>query len=113
MAMVSCRKAFTAKLLQNAKKNADIFAVATDSRGSVTLGEFGKQLPDRLIEFGIAEQNAVAAAAGLAKTGKKVFVTGPACFLAARAYEQVRWMLRTTGRMSELLESALVLAMDL
>lgn len=37
MAMVSCRKAFTAKLLQNAKKNADIFAVATDSRGSVTL----------------------------------------------------------------------------
>lgn len=46
MAMVSCRKAFTAKLLQNAKKNADIFAVATDSRGSVTLGEFGKQLPD-------------------------------------------------------------------
>ena len=76
MAMVSCRKAFTAKLLQNAKKNADIFAVATDSRGSVTLGEFGKQLPDRLIEFGIAEQNAVAAAAGLAKTGKKVFVTG-------------------------------------
>ena len=90
MAMVSCRKAFTAKLLQNAKKNADIFAVATDSRGSVTLGEFGKQLPDRLIEFGIAEQNAVAAAAGLAKTGKKVFVTGPACFLAARAYEQVK-----------------------
>ena len=56
MAMVSCRKAFTAKLLQNAKKNADIFAVATDSRGSVTLGEFGKQLPDRLIEFGIAER---------------------------------------------------------
>ena len=55
MAMVSCRKAFTAKLLQNAKKNADIFAVATDSRGSVTLGEFGKQLPDRLIEFGIAD----------------------------------------------------------
>lgn len=90
MAMVSCRKAFTAKLLQNAKENADIFAVATDSRGSVTLGEFGKQLPDRLIEFGIAEQNAVAAAAGLAKTGKKVFVTGPACFLAARAYEQVK-----------------------
>ena len=40
MAMVSCRKAFTAKLLQNAKKNADIFAVATDSRGSVTLGDY-------------------------------------------------------------------------
>ena len=34
MAMVSCRKAFTAKLLQNAKKNADIFAVATDSRAA-------------------------------------------------------------------------------
>lgn len=90
MAMVSCRKAFTARLLQNAKADKGIFAVATDSRGSVTLAEFGRQLPDRLIEFGIAEQNAVAAAAGLAKTGKRVFVTGPACFLAARSYEQVK-----------------------
>ena len=46
MAMVSCRKAFTAKLLQNAKKNADIFAVATDSRGSVTLGDREESLCD-------------------------------------------------------------------
>lgn len=90
MAMGSCRKAFTKKLLEQAKQNKTLYAVATDSRGSVTLTDFGKELPDRLIEFGIAEQNAVAAAAGLAKTGKNVFVTGPACFLAARAYEQIK-----------------------
>ena len=90
MAMVSCRKAFTSTLLEMAKKDSSIWAIATDSRGSVTLSDFTKELPDQFVECGIAEQNAVGLAAGLSKTGKNVFVTGPACFLAARAYEQVK-----------------------
>lgn len=90
MAMVSVRKAFASRLLENALRNENIFAVTTDSRGSAVMGAFGKQLPERLIEFGIAEQNAVAAAAGISKTGKNIFVTGPASFLSARAYEQVK-----------------------
>ncbi|MCL1819676.1 MAG: transketolase family protein [Oscillospiraceae bacterium] len=88
--MVSCRKAFTSTLLELAKNDPSIYAVATDSRGSVTLGDFAEQLPEQFAEVGIAEQNAVAMAAGLAITGKNVFVTGPACFLAARAYEQIK-----------------------
>jgi len=90
MSKVSCRKAFTTRLTELARTDKKIVALATDSRGSVTIGNFAKEHPDRFFEIGIAEQNAVAIAAGLAKTGKTVFVTGPACFLAARAFEQVK-----------------------
>ena len=90
MAKVSCRKAFTSALLTMAKENKSIWAVATDSRGSVTISSFFDQLPQQSVEVGIAEQNAVAMAAGISLTGKNVFVTGPACFLAARSYEQVK-----------------------
>ena len=90
MAKVSCRKAFSDTLLERAKEDKNIYTVATDSRGSVTTSKFFKELPEQSIELGIAEQNAVAFSAGLALTEKNVFVTSPACFLAARAYEQVK-----------------------
>lgn len=90
MAKVSCRKAFTAKLYELGKDDERIWAIATDSRGSVTISAFADACPERFIECGIAEQNAVGIGAGIAKTGKNVFVTGPASFLAARAYEQIK-----------------------
>ncbi|MEG2020822.1 MAG: transketolase family protein, partial [Oscillospiraceae bacterium] len=90
MANSSCRKEFTDALLQHAKKDKKIYTVATDSRGSVTSDRFFDELPQQSVELGIAEQNAVAFAAGLALTGKNVFVTGPACFLAARSFEQIK-----------------------
>ncbi len=90
MAKVSCRKAFTKTLEQLAEKDPSLYMVCTDSRGSVTAGGFANKYPEQFIEAGIAEQNAVAIAAGLSTTGKNVFVCGPACFLAARSYEQVK-----------------------
>lgn len=90
MAKTSCRKAICAKILEHARQDKSIFAVCTDSRGSVTIGAMAEELPGQFVEAGIAEQNAVAVSAGMALTGKKVFVCGPACFLAARAYEQVK-----------------------
>lgn len=90
MAKVSCRKAFTSALEQLAKADRNIYLVATDSRGSVTANRFAEELPNQFVEAGIAEQNAVGIAAGLASVGKSVFVTGPACFLSARSYEQVK-----------------------
>lgn len=90
MAKVSCRKAICSRILELAREDPRIYAVCTDSRGSVTIGDMARELPDQFVEAGIAEQNAVAVAAGLALTGKKVFACGPACFLAARAYEQVK-----------------------
>jgi transketolase len=90
MAKVSCRKAFTQALLEAARGNPRIYAIATDSRLSVTLDSFARELPDQFLELGIAEQIAVALAAGLASTGRNVFVAGPACFLAGRSFEQIK-----------------------
>lgn len=88
--MIACRKSFTDTLLELAKKDKDIIAVTSDARGSVTLGDFADQLPEQFVECGIAEQDAVGISAGLAHSGKKVFVCGPACFYVARSLEQVK-----------------------
>jgi len=88
--MKACRKSFTDTLLELAKKDKDIVAVTTDARGSVTLGDFAKELPEQFVECGVAEQDAVGISAGLAHSGKKTFVCGPACFYVARSLEQVK-----------------------
>ena len=85
-----CRKVFTETILELAKKNPNIFILATDSRGSVTLNEFAQVLPEQFVEVGIAEQNMVGIAAGLACGGLKPFACAPACFLSARSFEQVK-----------------------
>ncbi len=90
MNTIPCRKMFTDTLVELAKKDKNIIAVTTDARGSVTLDSFANELPEQFVELGIAEQNAVGVAAGLASTGKKTFVCGPACFYVARSLEQVK-----------------------
>ena len=64
---------FAETLLNLAKKDKDIIVVTSDSRGSGKLTNFGKELPDQIIEVGIAEQNLVGICAGLSSSGKKVF----------------------------------------
>ncbi len=86
----SCRKAFTGTLDALAYEHPDINAVTTDARGSVTLEQFAQNHPDQFVEMGIAEQDAVSVSAGMALTGKNVFVCGPACFLTTRSLEQVK-----------------------
>ena len=86
----SCRHAFSGALLEAARLDPAIYAICSDSKSSVTLGDFEKALPGQYVEAGIAEQDAVGIGAGLAKSGKRVFVCGPACFYAARSLEQVK-----------------------
>jgi transketolase len=81
---------FAATLLDLAQQDSDVLVVTSDSRGSGQLTAFAKVLPDQLIEIGIAEQDLVGVAAGLASAGKKVFVVSPACFLTARSLEQIK-----------------------
>ncbi len=81
---------FSETLLELAKQNKDIFVVTSDSRGSGKLVQYGKELPDQIVEVGIAEQNLVGVAAGLAACGKKVFAVSPASFLTTRALEQIK-----------------------
>src|SRR3954462_10492504 len=81
---------FADTLLTLAKADRNILAVTSDSRGSGKLGPFGQALPKQIVEVGIAEQNLVGIAAGLGSSGKKVFAVSPACFLTARALEQIK-----------------------
>jgi transketolase len=81
---------FSATLVRLATANRQILAVTSDSRGSGKLIPFGAALPDQIVELGIAEQNLVGVAAGLASAGKIVFAVSPACFLTARALEQIK-----------------------
>jgi transketolase len=81
---------FGETLLALGKANINILAVTSDSRGSGKLGPFAAALPDQIVELGIAEQNLVGVAAGLASAGKIVFAVSPACFLTARSLEQIK-----------------------
>jgi transketolase len=85
-----CRKIFTDTLLELAREDKNIVVVTSDARGSVTLNSFADELPEQFVEVGIAEQNAIGIAAGIASCGKKVFVCGPACFYSTRSLEQVK-----------------------
>ena len=81
---------FSETLLSLARQNKNVLAVTSDSRGSGKLVPFAAGLPDQIVEVGIAEQNLVGISAGLASTGKIVYAVSPACFLTARALEQIK-----------------------
>jgi transketolase len=81
---------FSETLTALAAEDINVLVVTSDSRGSGKLIPFGERFPDQMIEVGIAEQNLVGVSAGLASCGKKVFAVSPACFLTARALEQIK-----------------------
>lgn len=81
---------FSSTLQELAAVDRDIIIVTSDSRGSGKLVPFGQKFPKQIVEIGIAEQNLVGVAAGLASAGKKAFAVSPACFLTARALEQIK-----------------------
>jgi transketolase len=88
--MFDCRDAFVGALEELAAADDRVVAVVNDSVGSSKLGKFRDRFPDRLVNVGIAEQNMVGVGAGLANGGKVPFVSGAACFLTARAMEQIK-----------------------
>ncbi len=85
-----CRDAFAAALEQVAERDQRIVAVVNDSVGSSKLASFKKRWPERTVNVGIAEQDMVGISAGLANGGKIPFVSAAACFLTARALEQIK-----------------------
>lgn len=77
-------------LMEHAAQDKSIVALCSDSRGSASFTPFADTYPEQFVETGIAEQNLVSIAAGLAKCGKKAYAVSPACFLSTRSYEQCK-----------------------
>jgi transketolase len=88
--MHDCRDAWVDTLVELAAADRRIVAVVNDSVGSSKLGPFQDRFPERLVNVGIAEQDMVGVGAGLANGGKIPFVSAAACFLTARAMEQIK-----------------------
>ena len=85
-----CREAWVATLLALARTDPRILTVVNGSVGYSKLGAFQKELPDRLINVGIAKQVMVGVSAGPANGGFVPFVSAASCFLTGRALEQVK-----------------------
>lgn len=84
------RQAICDTLIELAEKDRDIVVLASDSRGSAGMTPFFEAYPEQFVEVGIAEQNIVGIAAGLASAGKKPVAASPASFLSMRSAEQVK-----------------------
>ena len=90
MNTIANRQVICDTLMQAAQADKDIVILCSDSRGSASLAPFAQAYPEQFIETGIAEQDLVGIAAGLASCGKKPFAASPASFLSTRSYEQIK-----------------------
>lgn len=77
-------------LVELIEKRPDLIVLDADLAAATRTGNFKKAFPDRFFDCGIAEQNMMGVAAGIASTGKLVFASSFAMFAAGRAYEIVR-----------------------
>ncbi|MBU0504152.1 MAG: transketolase family protein [Candidatus Omnitrophota bacterium] len=84
------RDVYGKTLIELGKENKDIVVMDADLSSSTRTGLFARQFPERFFNMGVAEQNMMAAAAGLASCGKTVFVSTFAVFATGRAWDQVR-----------------------
>ena len=87
---ISTRQAYGDALVELGKINSDIIVMDADLSKSTMTAGFKKEFPDRFFNAGIAEANLMGMAAGLALSGKTVFVSTFAMFAAGRAYEIIR-----------------------
>lgn len=84
------RLAFGLAVTELARRDRRVVAISADTLDLIGLRDMEAEFPDRLIDVGIAEQNAMGIAAGLATTGLHPYICGYAPFITARSMEQVR-----------------------
>jgi len=87
---IATRDAYGEALVALGKKREDFIVLDADLAAATKTGTFKKEFPDRFYNCGIAEQNLLGVAAGVAATGKLVFASSFAMFAAGRAFEIVR-----------------------
>ena len=87
---IATREAYGNALVEIGAKDPRVVALDADLAGATKSGYFKKAFPDRFYNCGIAEQNMIGVAAGLASCGKIPFASSFAMFATGRAYEQIR-----------------------
>ena len=84
------RQSYGEALLELGKSNKNVVVLDADLAGATKSGIFQKEFPNRFFDMGIAEQNMMATAAGMATCGKILFASTFAVFATGRAYDQIR-----------------------
>lgn len=87
---VATRVGYGEAIVELGNKRNDFIVMDADLAAATQTGKFKAAFPDRFYDCGIAEQNMMGIAAGIAATGKKVIVSSFAMFAAGRAFEQIR-----------------------
>ncbi|MFH1504100.1 MAG: transketolase family protein [Candidatus Omnitrophota bacterium] len=90
MEKLYARDVYGQTLIELGKQDKNVIVLDADLSGSTRTSFFRKEFPERFFNFGVAEQNMMAAAAGIASCGKVVFASTFAMFATARALDQVR-----------------------
>ena len=90
-------EAFGQSLLAVGQERSEVVALVADTLKSMGVLPFKQACPERVFDLGIAEQNMMMAAAGLASTGKIPFVASYAVFLSMRTLEQIRTFIAYPG----------------
>ena len=86
-------------LMEAAKEDKDIVALCSDSRGSGSFTPFADTYPEQFVETGIAEQNLVSIAAGLANVERNLMRFHRHASFLQEAMSSVKWMLHIPTRM--------------
>ena len=92
------RSGFGDGILEAARENENVVALTADLAGSLKLGGFMKEFPERFIQCGIAEANMIGIAAGLTIGGKIPYTTTFANFSTGRVYDQIRQSVAYSGK---------------
>jgi len=87
---MATRDGFGIGLTQVGHDNPDIFALSADLTDSLRMTDFEQRFPDRFVQVGVAEQNLIGVASGLALAGKIPFAGSFSVFSPARSWDQVR-----------------------
>jgi len=92
------RSGFGAGLHEVGKKNSNVVALCADLIGSLKMGDFKKDFPERFFQVGIAEANMIGMAAGLTIGGKIPYTGTFANFSTGRVYDQIRQSIAYSGK---------------
>ncbi|KJS10304.1 MAG: transketolase [Desulfotomaculum sp. BICA1-6] len=87
---IATREAYGAALVELGRQNPNVVVLDADLAKSTKTADFGKEFPERFFDMGIAEQNVMGTAAGLAAAGKIPFASSFAVFATGRVYDQIR-----------------------